>query len=222
MRSVRLLAASILAGTGLVAIGATSQSANAAGSLNLNVAYTSVIKLEVITATGTLPTANARPIKLQYRNKTSDPWQTLKVSESVSDGYFYFTFTTGKTRYFRYYAPAFGGQPSIKGNSRKLTVVAQKIQFFAVSAYCDGNGHNLVTMMADFYPARPGRAVRFTTPLGERYSGQDSNGIASVVVNTGPDVIIGASSVATAVLQKGAPAFSSAPFNYQASHCSPA
>ena len=109
--------------------------------------------------------------------------------------------------------------PSSIGNQ---SIVAQKVQFFAVSAYCDGNGHNLVTMMADFYPARPGRAVHFTTPLGERYDGQDNNGIASVVVNTGSDAIISASSVATAMLLNAAPALSTAPFTFQATHCSPA
>lgn len=222
MRSVRLLAASILAGTGLVAVGATTESANAAGSLNLNVPYSSVVKLERIDATGTLPTATARPIKLQYRNRTTDPWLTLKVSESASDGAFYFFFNTGRTRYFRYYAPASGGKPSIKGNQRKITVVPQKVQFFAVSAYCSGNGDNLVTYMADFYPSRPGRAVKFKTALGDRYDDQDGNGVASVVVDTNSDPIPSASSFAVASAHRGIPALTTPTYSYQVTSCAPA
>ncbi len=126
MKPIRMLCAAILALTGLVAVGLTTEAANAASSKDLTVNYTKVMKSETFYAYGNMSTHVARTVKLQYRNHDYGPWTTKTTMTSASNGYFEFSPSTTKTRYWRYYAPATASFASIKGNSRKVTVVAQK------------------------------------------------------------------------------------------------
>lgn len=184
MRSVRLLCAAIMSVSALVAVGAATQSAQAAGPLDIYFEYPNALVKEEIDASGTLPTPKERTVRLQYRTGTSGAWTTKLTTKSASNGYFFFSTTDTKTHYWRYTVPAGGGLPAIVGNAKRLPVVTQKVEYFAVTFDCDNNGNNIVTAWADFYPARQNRAVVFTTPEGDRTDYQDSRGIARVNVVT--------------------------------------
>jgi hypothetical protein len=220
MNPVRLLCAAILALTGLVAVGLTTETANAASSKDLNVTYTKVIKNEKFSAYGRLATHNIRTVKLQYRDDVDDAWKTLSTQKSSSLGYFEFSPSTSRTRYFRYYVPAGGGDPKISGNSRKITVVSQKVTFFAVtpSFQCSNVNQENVTMFAHFYPVRPYRSVHFTTNVGTLQAYQDAKGNAAVTFYPGASVFTFAGK-ATTDQENSAAAKSSAPFTYRQSYC---
>jgi len=182
MRSIRMLSAAVLAASGLIAVGVTTEAANAASSKDLNVNHTQVMKLETFTASGRVSTNDARTVKLQYRNDSDDPWTTKSTKTSNASGYFSFSVTTGRTRYYRYYAPKNGSDLSIKGNSRKVTVVPQTASAYIspseLTYFCASPGVNqTVYAVAKFSPARPGRDVSFTSPNGTPIEGtQDSKG----------------------------------------------
>src|SRR4051794_17231595 len=126
MRSIRMLAAAILATSGLVAAGVTTEAANAASSKDLLVAHAHVMKYEKFAAWGTMSTPAVRTVKLQYKTHTGDPWTTKATITSAADGHFsFYPVSTSKSRYWRYYAPATASFSSIKGNSKRVYVVAQ-------------------------------------------------------------------------------------------------
>jgi len=219
MRSIRLLGAAILSSAALIAVGVTTEAANAASSRDLNVSYSKVIKYEKFSAFGTLSTHKIRTVKLQYRNHTDDSWTTKSTQQSSLSGNFEFALTTSRSRYYRFYAPPSGGDPAISGYSRKVTVVAQSVTFFAVtpSFQCSNDAGN-ITMFAHFYPARPYRSVHFATFGVSRQAYQDGKGNAAVNFYPGTaDYSFPA--VATTDPANGAPAKSSAPFTYSQSFC---
>jgi hypothetical protein len=181
MRTIRLLSTTLLAVTGLIAVGATTQSANAAGSKSLSIAHTLVVKGEQTSVFGTVTSGDARTVKLQYRNQDSGSWTTKTTTTSQGDGDFELPISTSRTRYWRYYAPSGAGHSAIYGNSLKVKVVEQKVQLFVVSF--DNPCINLtndVTVVADFYPARQGRNVAFATNKGLKSDEQDENGVAVI------------------------------------------
>ena len=175
MRSIRMLSVAILATTGLVAVGVTTEAANAASG-DLSVQHSHVMKYEKFSAAGTLSTHVARTVKLQYRNDSGDPWTTKASVTSSGSGFFYFTdVSTSRTRYFRYYAPSTDTLPKIVGNSKKITVISQTgsayISPFEIFYYCpDSNTNQTVYAVATFYPARAGRPVSLTSPNGANIS----------------------------------------------------
>jgi hypothetical protein len=188
MKPVRLLCAAILALTGLVAVGLTTEAANAASSKDLTVSYSQVMRSETFFAYGELSTNAVRTVKLQYRNTSSGPWTTKSSTTSDSDGYFGFSPSTTKTRYWRYYAPASGSLGSIKGNPRKVTVVAQKVSIDVVrktQCHFGANPTNDVTVTFDFYPNRVGRQVNFGSSAIDTNDYQDSSGKVSFRFNPG-------------------------------------
>lgn len=184
MRSVRLLCAAIMSAAALVAVGATTQSASAAGPLDVYFDYPNAVVGEQIQVAGRIPTPKIRTVKLQYRTGTSGAWTTKLTTKSDVQGYFSFTTKDTKTHYWRYTVPAGGGLPAIVGIPKRLPVVTQKVEYFAVTHDCDNDGHSIVTAWADFFPARAGRVVSFTTPEGTKTDYQDSRGIARVTVAT--------------------------------------
>ena len=184
MRSVRLLCATLMTAAALVAVGATTQPALAAGSKSLSFSRPSVIANETIQIDGTLPTAMVRTVRLQYRTGTSGAWTTRLTTQSASNGFFFFVVKNTKTRYWRYSVPGGGGHPAITGYAKRLPVVPQKVEYFAATRNCDSATKNVVTAWADFYPAREGREVDFVTPEGVVTAYQDNRGIARVTVVT--------------------------------------
>ena len=189
MKPVRLLCAAILALTGLVTVGLTTEAANAADSKDLSVNFNKVMKSEHFFAYGNLSTHVARSVRLQYRNQNSGPWTTATSGTSASDGYFGFEPSTTKTRYWRYYAPATATLDSIKGNSRKITVVAQKIESITVvrktQCHFGANPTSDVTVLIDFYPNRVGRQVDFGSSAIDATDYEDSSGKVSFRFNPG-------------------------------------
>ena len=220
MKPVRLLCAAILALTGLVVVGLTTEAANAASSRDLNVTYTKVIKNEKFSAYGRLGTHDSRTVRLQYRNHTDESWKTLMSQKSSSLGYFEFTPSTSRTRYFRYYVPAGGGHPPINGYAKKVTVVSQSVTFFAVtpSFQCSNVNQENVTMFAHFYPARPYRSVHFTTNVGSIQTYQDAKGNAVVNFDPGLSTFV-FGGIATTDQENSAAPKSSTPFTYRQSYC---
>jgi len=220
MRSIRLLGAAILSSAALISVGVTTEAANAASSRDLNVSYSKVIKYEKFSAYGRVSTHNIRTVKLQYRNHTDDPWTTKSTQKSSSLGYFEFTLTTSRTRYYRFYVPAGGGASAIYGYSEKVTVVPQSVTFFAVtpSFQCSNVNQENVTMFAHFYPARPYRSVHFSTNVGSLQAYQDAKGNAAVNFYPGSNTFTFAG-VATTDQENSAPSKSSAPFTYRQSYC---
>ena len=220
MKPVRMLCAAVLALTGVAAVGLTTEAANAASSKDLSVTYTKVIKNEKFSAYGRIATHNSRTVKLQYRDHTDDSWKTLESQKSSGLGYFEFTPSTSRTRYFRYYVPAGGGDPKISGYSRKITVVAQKVTFFAVtpSFQCSNVNQVDVTMFAHFYPVRPYRSVHFTTNVGNKDTYEDAKGNAAVTFYPGSSTFT-FDGKATANQENSAAAKTSAPFTYTQKYC---
>ena len=186
MRSIRMLTAALLSVVGLVAVGATTQSASAS-SLVLTTPYSSVMKFENFTLSGKLITPKVRTVKLQY--KSGDKWVDKASKSTFSDGSFYFTTLTGATRYYRYYAPKSGSSPTIIGSSKKITLVAQKVTAYIapnpVTYYCEAvNFNDTINAVITVTPARPNRSVRFTTPNGVLRTGQtDAHGHVVVPFN---------------------------------------
>ncbi len=222
MKPVRLLCAAILALTGLVAVGLTTEAANAASSKDLNVTYTKVMKSESFYAYGNMSTHVARTVKLQYRNHDYGPWTTKTTTSSASNGNFGFTLSTTKTRYWRYYAPATDSLASIKGNSRKVTVVAQKIESISVvrKTQCHfGSGPTSdVTVLVDFYPNRVGRQVNFASSAVDATDYEDSSGKVSFRFN--PGTTNGTfDAAATAVGFQGASSISTPLVHYSITQC---
>lgn len=189
MKSVRLITATLLATAGLVAVG-TTQATAATGSTSLTVQYgAKVIKNEQFDVSGQLKTRYERQVKLQY--KKGSAWKSL-TSATASSTTGRFTFkdvTTSATRTYRFYAPASEGNgdesgKKIVGKAKKVTVVSQKGSGYVnpyPATYFDlgGSSHfnDTVYAVLSFSPARPGRAVSFTTPNGAPASGvQDSRG----------------------------------------------
>lgn len=218
MRSLRLLAAALLGVTTLVAAGATTQSASA-NSLVLTASRTAVMKYEEFILSGKLLTPKVRTVKLQY--KSGDKWLDKLTTTSEADGTFGFQTYTGATRTYRYYAPKSGTSPAIYGLSRKVSLLAQKAEYFAATAHCNGSGNAVVTILVDFYPARPGRSVSFATADGTKWSYEDARGIAAVSYVTGAE---GATQMATATA--GAfdqvVSFTTAASSYLVPNCFPA
>ena len=189
MRSIRLLSAAILAATGLIAVGVTTQTANAASLNDLNVTYSKVMTLEKFQAYGTVSSHTARVVKLQYRNKTTDPWTTKSTKTSSGSGSFSFDVATGKTRYYRFYAPKSGSFPKISGNSRKVTVVAQTATAYVTPNpvyyyFCETHADTTLDAVVSLYPSRLGRNVSFTTPNGVSRNGtSDGSGHVNIPFN---------------------------------------
>lgn len=183
MRSVRLLTAALLSVVGLVAVGATTQSASA-NSLVMTSTYSSVMKYENFTLSGKVLTPKVRTIKLQYKSGTK--WVDKMSKTTFGDGSFYFNTFTGATRYYRYYAPKSGTSAAIVGNTKKITLVAQKVTAYItpnpVVYYCSTNYVGTVNMVITAYPARAGRGVTFMTPNGveENEGSTDAHGHAVV------------------------------------------
>lgn len=179
MRSVRLLTAALLSVVGLVAVGATTQSASA-NSLVMTSTYSSVMKYENFTLSGKVLTPKVRTIKLQYKSGTK--WVDKMSKTTFGDGSFYFNTFTGATRYYRYYAPKSGTSAAIVGNTKKITLVTQKVTAYhtpnPVTYYCDDTTFNgTVNAVVTVTPARAGRVVRFATPNGVTRTGEtDAHG----------------------------------------------
>ncbi|KAA1397365.1 hypothetical protein [Aeromicrobium ginsengisoli] len=192
MRAVRALCAVALSAAALVAAGAATQSASAAGALDIFFQYPNAIKGEHISPSGTIPSGGVRTVKLQYRSGTTGVWTTKLTTKSAPNGYFYFQTTDTRTHYWRYVVPAGGGKPAITGTPKKLPVVSQKVEYFGVTRSCDNTGHNIVSAWADFFPARQGRPVKFSTPEGDRTVVQDGRGVAhmDVVTDGGGTVVV--------------------------------
>ena len=204
----------------LVAVGATTQSANAAGPLDVYFDYPNAVVGEQIHVAGRIPTPKIRTVKLQYRTGTSGAWTTKLMTKSDALGYFDFSTKDTKTHYWRYTVPAGGGLPAIVGIAKRLPVVTQKVEYFGVTYDCDNNGNNIVTAWADYFPARAGRVVSFVTPEGTQTDNQDSRGIARVTVTT---TDTGQRSLqATALAFKGMAAKSTPAVSVDLPHCAPA
>ena len=189
MRSVRILGAAILATTGLIAVGVTTQAANAVGSKNLTASYTKVMKSEEFVLRGGLSTPVVRTVKLQYRNQNSGGWTTKLSTSSNASGRFAFFPSSKKTRYWRYYAPATDSLGSIKGNSIKISVVAQKVQSIDVvrhtQCHFGSSATENVTVVYDFYPSRPGRIVGFSSSSIDTSGAEDVSGKVQFTFNPG-------------------------------------
>jgi hypothetical protein len=217
MRLVRLLSATLLALAGLVAVGATTESAQAAGSKDLSIPYDGkVIKNESIYAEGQLPTSDDRPVKLQYRSSSKGAWKTYKADSSYLGGYFEFQLNTSKTRYWRYYAPKSGALAKIVGNSRKVTVVSQKVQSITVhnARQCRSTPQP-ITVVVDFYPSRNGRYVTFTYNGDQTQNSEDFDGVSAFTFTPPNDGAGGSFSIkATADALYGAAAISSQTVKY--------
>lgn len=220
MRSIRMLSAALLATVGLVAVGVTTEAANAASSKDLKVSYSKVMKSEQFRAYGTMSTHAARTVKLQYRNHDYGPWTTKSTITSDSNGSFQFFPTTTKTRYWRYYAPATGSFAKIVGNSRKISVVSQRVSIEVIRAtQCHFAGPTSdVTVVYDFYPARPGRSVAFASSAVDTSDWEDNNGKVSFRFNPGfTDGTYDA--VATAAAYNDAAAFVTPVVHYSITQC---
>lgn len=193
MKPIRMLCAAILATSGLVAAGVTTEAANAASTKDLQTSYSKVVANEKFWAYGTMATHVVRPVKLQVRTHTDDPWTTKATVNSNSAGSFEFFTSTSKSRYFRYYAPASGGFSKITGYSKRITVVSQKVTSASLvhqnACHFGSSGtgtSNDVTFYAKFYPARPGREVKLLTSTAGTISDyQDSNGEVAIRFNPG-------------------------------------
>ncbi|MEV7397404.1 hypothetical protein [Aeromicrobium sp. NPDC092404] len=218
MRSVRLICAAVMTVATLVAVGATTQSASAAG-VSLHFSRPSAIANETIQMDGTLPTAAVRTVRLQYRTGTSGSWTTRLTEKSTSNGFFFFVVKNTKTRYWRISVPAGAGQPAVVTTPKRLAVVPQKVEYFEATNECDSNTNSVVTVWADFYPARPGRRVDFATPAGPRTGFQDAKGIATVQVLTGASGLVGVQ--ATAAADDGAAAKASVVRQLSLPQCDP-
>ncbi|MCW2751767.1 MAG: hypothetical protein JWR83_2877 [Aeromicrobium sp.] len=219
MRTVRLLIAAIMAVTGLVAVGATTEAANAS-SKDLVVNHVRVMKNEALDAYGRLGTHLVRRVWLQYRYHTDDAWKTLSATSSdVNGNYNFYSAYSSTTRYYRYYAPASAGHPSITGNAKKISVVAQKVNLFFItpSTQCQGSSGS-VTAVASFYPARSGRIVTFTSNTGTKFGYEDSMGNVAVTFSPG-SAAFSFASVATATPFQGASPKNSSVFTYGIAPC---
>jgi hypothetical protein len=188
MRTARLLTATILAATGLVAIGATTEAANAS-TKDLKASHTHVMKSETFKLSGGMSTHVARAVKLQYRNHSSDAWTTKSTTTSGSGGTFAFFPSTTKTRFWRYYSPATASLASIKGNSLKVSVVSQKVQSITVirqtQCHLGALPTSDVTVVYDFYPSRVGRLVDFGSSAIDTSDYEDASGKVAFTFNPG-------------------------------------
>ena len=183
MGSVRLLTAALLSVAGIVAVGVTSESASA-NSLVLNASRSSVMKYEHFYLSGKLITPKTRTVKLQY--KSGDSWIDKASKLTVPDGSFEFDTYTGGSRTYRYYAPRSGTSATIIGAAKTISVVSQKVTYFAVSPdYQCATYSDDVVMLAQFYPVRRYRQVAFQTNAGTKYGYEDGNGIAKVTFDPG-------------------------------------
>jgi hypothetical protein len=204
----------------VVAVGATTESASAAGSKDLFFSQSNAMANETIEVEGVLSTPLVRTVRLQYRTGTSGSWTTRLTTKSAADGSFFFAVKNTKTRYWRYSVPAGGGKPAVVGNAKRLAVVPQKVEYFGATYDCDFNGNNIVTAWADFYPAREDRQVSFQTPEGVKFDAQDSRGIARVTIVTTD--VGGQPLQATSIAYDGAAAKSSLSTMVDLPHCAPA
>ena len=187
MRSIRMIVAALVATTGFVAVGLTTEAANAT-TKDLTVSHSSVMKYETIRVDGRVSTFNDRPVWLQYRDGKTGSWKTKTKGMSSGSGYFTFFPSTYKTRYFRYYAPPSGGKASIKGNAKKLTVVSQKVTVQVVrqtQCHFGINPTSDVTFVYTFYPARAGRTVDFGSTAFDGSDWTDSKGRVAFRFNPG-------------------------------------
>jgi len=221
MRAVRVLCAVVLSAAALVAAGAATESAQAAGPRDIFFEYNNAIKGETIHAEGAIDSVGIRTVRLQYRTGTTGSWTTKLTTKSAVDGRFSFETTDTKTHYWRYTVPAGGGKPGVIGLPKKLPVVSQKVEYFGVGYECSAAGKHLVTAWADFFPARQYRQVSFATPTGAKTGYQDPSGIARVTVTLEPGES-SASMKATASAADGAPAISSVLRTIALPPCSPA
>ena len=176
MRTLRLLAATALTVTGLVAVGASGQSAQAASSTTLKLSSSQAMKDEYVHAYGEV-SGGARVVKLQYRLKSKGSWSTWRTGESTSEGEFGFEVKTSKSRYVRYYAPRSGSKKAVTGTSRKLSVVGQTASAFVVpGTVCKSAWMPDVAAVATFKPAREGRQVTLTIDGTQTDRYTDANG----------------------------------------------
>jgi len=215
MKSIRLFTAAAMAAAGLVVAGAATESASAAVSKDLTTTYSSVIAGEKFSLAGHVQAS--RTVKLQYRSKTTDPWTTKStpVTSSASGNFAFTNLTTTKTRYYRFYAPATGGYSKILGNSKKITVVSQKVGSYLtpnpIYFYTDGGSVNeTVHAVITIYPARE-RSVKFTTPNGANitvYTDSKGHAVAPFNLNKGAGTY---SIVPVVQAANGAPAKSGSP-----------
>lgn len=187
MRSIRMLTAALLSVAGLVAIGATTESASAS-SLSLTASHSTVMKFETFTLSGKLITPKVRTVKLQY--KSGDKWVDKTSKSTNADGSFYFSTYTGVTRIYRYYAPKSGTSATIIGSPKKITLVVQKVTAYIspnpVAYFCAApNFNGTVNAVVTVTPARGGRGITFTTPNGvlENSANFDGHGHAVVPFN---------------------------------------
>jgi hypothetical protein len=184
-----MLGATILATTGLIAVGVTTEAANAS-SKDLTATYTHVMKSEHFALYGSMSTHVTRAVKLQYRNHNSGAWTTKYSDTTASNGSFYFDLTTTKTRYWRYYAPATNTLASIKGNSLKVSLVSQKVVSIQVTRKTQCHVGNPsatkdVTFEYRFYPARVGRIVSFGSSHITTQDEEDNTGRVVFKFNPG-------------------------------------
>jgi hypothetical protein len=189
MRSTRLLGTAIAVTIGLIATGFTTEAANAASTKDLKASHTHVMSHETFTLTGGMSTHVTRTVKLQYRNHSSDAWTTKLSTTSNSNGRFAFFPSSTKTRYWRYYASATDSLASIKGNPLKVSVVSQKVQSITVvrptQCHFGAGATEDVTIVYDFYPSRPGRAVDFSSSAVDTVGTEDSGGKVAFTFNPG-------------------------------------
>jgi len=215
-----MIAAAMLATAGLVAVGATTQAANAT-TKDLSASYINVMKYETFRLKGTVSTHNARPVWLQYRDGKTGSWKTKTKGMSSVSGNFSFYPSTYKTRYFRYYAPGSGGKASIVGNAKKITVVSQKVTVQVVrqtQCHFGVNATSDVTFVYTFYPARAGRSVNFGSSALDTSDYTDSKGRVSFRFN--PGTTNGTyDAAATAEAYEGAASLSSPVAHYSITQC---
>lgn len=217
MRSPRLVGTALLVAVGLVAVGASTQAAHADDPKELHVyPSTSVMKNESAGVYGGPGTSFPRPVKLQYRTKSSGAWKTRTTVTTLGSG-FELDIPTNKTRYWRFYAPASKGAPKVVGHATKVTVVSQKVQGFVLAngKQCH-TAPSVITVLADFYPSRPGRSVKLTVEDGPTLTAtEDYDGVALFSFTPASNGHTGRFSVkATAKAYDGAAALSSTSLTY--------
>ncbi|KRC64740.1 hypothetical protein ASE12_08140 [Aeromicrobium sp. Root236] len=182
-----MIVAALVATTGLVAVGLTTEAANAT-TKDLTVSHSSVMKYETFVVSGTVSTHDARAVWLQYRDGKTGSWKTKTKGASIAGGAFKFFPSTYKTRYFRYYAPGSGGEASIIGNAKKITVVSQKVTVQVIrqtQCHFGSSPTSDVTFVYTFYPARAGRTVDFGSTALDASDYTDAKGRVAFRFNPG-------------------------------------
>lgn len=186
MRTIRLLAATVLAGALLVAVNASSEAGpgDSPGSKNLRTPYTSVMKNEYYQLYGQVPsTADERPVALQY--KSGSTWKTRTTARSDVEGYFGFTVRSTRATTWRFRAASTSSEPAVVGYSKKITVVPQTATAVVVpSEVCVGPAGATIQVFARFVAPRKGRDARLDS-AGDTFDGEtDARGN---VILTDPD-----------------------------------